>query len=260
MGGLAGAEMGGLNRVAMRKDMSKVIVERPRVGRAAAGLRAGRTRVVEDDDGEPIRATRGGRAPKRDKPQKTKRLNETLNPLRRYLQSQVERPWNKVYSEISENLKPTSTVQQHVRDHIEDFVAIKTRTRAGEVMATGRWGGERALAEDHRRFYVHPRTGLLRENPHYRSWSKRHREKLEAAARDRLSRMREIDGKTQLHKLKDDIWWEVKLGRLGDGSQPDVVLAAGLSNLTPEILYARYGVRAIAKRMLNKGEKKKYGL
>jgi hypothetical protein len=245
---------------AMRKDMSKIIVERPRVGRAAAGLRSGRTRVVEDDDGEPLRAGRGGRAPKRDKPQKTKRLNENLNPLRRYLQSQVERPWNKVYSEISENLKPTSTVQQHVRDHIEDFVAIKTRTRDGVVMATPRWGGERPLADDHRRFYVHPRTGLLRENPNYRGWTKRHREKLEAEAKDRFVRMREIDGKTQLHKLKDDIWWEVKLGRLGDGREPDVVLAAGLSTLAPEILYARYGARAIAKRMLNKADKKKYGL
>jgi len=240
--------------------MSKIIVERPRVGRAMSGLRAGRTRVVEDDDGEPIRATRGGRAPKRDKPVKTKRLNETLNPLRRYLQSQVERPWNKIYSEISENLKATSTVQQHVRDHIEDFVAIKTRTRDGVLMVTPRWGGERPLADDHRRFYVHPRTGLLRENPHYRSWTKRHREKLEAEARDRFTRLREIDGKTQLHKLKDDIWWEVKLGRLGDGSQPDVVLAAGLSTLPPEILYVRHGVRAISKRMLNKAEKKKFGL
>mgnify|MGYP001810760911 CR=1 FL=1 len=39
-----------------------------------------------------------------------------------------------------------------------------------------------------------------------------------------------------------------------------VVLAAGLSPLAPEILYARYGVRAIAKRMLSKAEKKKFGL
>src|SRR5690606_36781262 len=132
----------------MRKDMAKVIVEGPRVGRAAVGLRAGRTRVVEDDDGEPIRAARGGRASQRDKPEKTKRLNETLNPLRRYLQAQVERPWNKVYSEISANLKPTSTVQQHERDHIEDVVAINTRTREGVVMVTPRWGGERPLADD----------------------------------------------------------------------------------------------------------------
>jgi hypothetical protein len=243
----------------MRKDMAKVIVERPRLGRSAAGLRPGRTRAVEDDDGEPIRAPRGARTPKA-KAQKTKSLNENLNPLRRYLQSQTGRPWNKVYSEISENLKPTSTVQQHVRDHLEDFVAIKTRMKAGVVIVAQRYGGERALEEDYHRFYVHPRTGLLRENPHYKSWNARARAKREAAAKALAARMREVDAKTQLHKLKDDVWWEVKLGKIGDGREADVVFAAGLSTLPPAELYGRENTRAIAKRQLNKAEKKKFGL
>jgi hypothetical protein len=243
----------------MRKDMAKVIVERPRLGRSAAGLRPGRTRAVEDDDGEPIRAPRGARTPKA-KAQKTKSLNENLNPLRRYLQSQTGRPWNKVYSEISENLKPISTVQQHVRDHLEDFVAIKTRMKAGVVIVAQRYGGERALEEDYHRFYVHPRTGLLRENPHYKSWNARARGKREAAAKALAARMREIDAKTQLHKLKDDVWWEVKLGKIGDGREADVVFAAGLSTLPPAELYGRENTRAIAKRQLNKAEKKKFGL
>jgi len=244
----------------MRKDMSKVIVERPRLGRSAAGLRPGRTRIVEDDDGEPIRAGRGGRAPKREKPQKTKSLNENLNPLRRFLQSAVGRKWDKVYSEISENLKPTSTVQQHVRDHVEDFVAVKTRMQGGKVVIAQRFGGERSLEEDYHRFYVHPRTGLLRENPHYNSWKGRWRARQREAEKERAARMREIDAKTQLHKLKDGIWWEVRLGKIGDGREPDVVLAAGLSALPPETLYGRENTRAIAKRQLNKAEKKKLGL
>ena len=244
----------------MRKDMSKVIVERPRLGRSAAGLRPGRTRVVEDDDGAPLRAGRGGRAPTREKPQKTKSLNENLNPLRRFLQSAVGRKWDKVYSEISENLKPTSTVQQHVRDHLEDFVAVKTRMHGGKVMIAQRFGGERTLEEDYHRFYVHPRTGLLRENPHYKSWNARARAARAASAKERAARMREIDPKTQLHKLKDGIWWEVKLGKIGDGREADVVFAASLSALPPALLYGRENTRAIAKRQLNKAEKKKYGL
>lgn len=244
----------------MRKDMSKVIVERPRLGRAwASEKRPGRLRAVEDDDGEPLRAGRGGHTPTRTKPLKTKNLNENLAPLRRYLGKQVGRPWNKVFSEISEHLKPTSTVQQHVRDHIEDFVASNTRMKAGKVVTTGKWGGERALEEDYRRYYVHPRTGLLRENPHYRSWSARLRARRAAIAAERDSRMRVVDAKTQLHKLKDDVWWEVKLGRASK-TDPDVVLAAGLSELTPDELYDRHGVRAIAKRVLNKAEKKRLGL
>ena len=130
----------------MRKDMSKVIVERPRLGHSAAGKKPGRTQALVDDDGEPIRA-KGAREPKRP-PVKTKNFNETLNPLKRYLASNVGRPWNKVYSEISEHLKPTSTVQQHVRDHLDDFVATKTRMKGGVVVMTPRFGGERALADD----------------------------------------------------------------------------------------------------------------
>ena len=75
----------------MRKDMSKVIVERPRLGRSRAGLRPGRTAIVEDDDGEPLRAPRGGRTPVR-KAAKTKFLNENLAPLRRYLGKQLNQP------------------------------------------------------------------------------------------------------------------------------------------------------------------------
>jgi hypothetical protein len=245
----------------MRKDMSKVIVERPRRGLSSAKVaKPGRTRVVEDDDGQPLRAGKGGRAPVNDKLQKSKWLNENLNPLKRYLGRNVGRPWNKVYAEISEHLKPSSTVQQHVRDHLEDFVAVKTRTKAGVIMTTPRYGGERALADDHRRFYVHPRTGLLRQNEFYERWSVFNRKERAADEAERAMRMRVIDAKTQLHKLKDDIWWEVTLGKIGDGREPDVVLSIGLSTLAPAKLYGREGARAIAKRQLNKADKKKHGL
>lgn len=244
----------------MRKDMSKVIVERPRLGRSRAGLRPGRTRVVTDDDGEPLRAVRGGRAPKRDKAEKTKSLNETLNPLRRYLASNVGRPWNKVYAEISEHLKPTSTVQQHVRDHLEDFVAVKTRMKAGSVTMTPRYGGERTLADTHCRFYVHPRTGLLRENPHYSGWNARLRKAKAAADAERCARMRIIDDKTQLH-LFDGAWWEVKLAKKrSEGPNVDVVRRAKLSTMPGNQLYARDGVYAVDKRQLSKAEMKRLKL
>lgn len=103
----------------MRKDMAKVIVTRPRILESAA--RKGR---AIPDDLQPkflgLRRharERGG----------WKVLNETLAPLRRYLEAQVGRPWDAVYSEIAANLRPTSTVQQHVRDHVADFVNLRRR-------------------------------------------------------------------------------------------------------------------------------------
>ncbi len=195
----------------MRKDMAKVIVERPRLGRAAAGLKPGRSRALVDDDGEIVRA-RGAREPAVRAP-KTKSLNETLNPLRRYLEAQVGRPWNKVYSEISAHLKPTSTVQQHVRDHIEDFVAFRTRMREGQVYVNDRWGKEMPLAQTWQRLYVHPRTGLLRRNEKRLARGRMAREVREAAAAERAARLREIDAVTQAHLFGGD-WWEVKLAEI----------------------------------------------
>jgi hypothetical protein len=253
----------------MRKDMAKVIVERPRSGRSWPA-KPGRTRVVVDDDGEPLRAS--VREPK-GRPQKTKSLNETLNPLRRYLESNVGRAWNKVYSEVSENLKPTSTVQQHVRDHIEDFVAVKTRMRAGEIYATQRWGRSSKLSEMWQPLYVHPRTGLLRKNTHRKSWNAKRREDAKRREAERAARMREISATKQLHCF-NGVWWEVTLAKIklhrvkgANGREvwtqerfADVVQRAKLSTLPLEELYAKPGVYAAAKRQLGKPELKKLGL
>ena len=86
-----------------------------------------------------------------------KELNENLAPLRRYLERQVGRPWDKVYSEISRHLRVDNPVQQHVRDHLSDFVAIKPRRRPGAVYGKGQrdrlW---------YQLLYVDPKDGLLK--------------------------------------------------------------------------------------------------
>ena len=101
---------------------------------------------------------------------------------------------------------------------------------------------------------------LLRENPEYKTRSARWRAKQRADDKARAERMRVLDSKTELHKLKGDVWWEVRVGRAGDGREPDVVALAQLSDLPLDQLYSRPGLRAIAKRQLNKADKKKYGL
>ena len=246
----------------MRKDMFKVIVERPRRG-SEGWSRKGRARVLTDDDGAPIKAGRMAHAPRKERLDKTKYLNENLAPLARYIERQVNRPWNKVYSEICANLRTSSTVQQHVRDHIEDFVATRTRMEGGKVRcAWARFGSaDLPLEEERRKFYVHPRTGLLRRNPHYRSWERRRREEEAQRRAVRRARLREIDKTTQLHKLKDDVWWEVKLApKRAHLIEEDVVIDAGLSELPAHVLYGREGWRAIAKRVLSKADKKQHGL
>ena len=254
----------------MRKDMAKVIVERPRIGHSKRWVKPGRTRPLVDDEGQPLRAS--AREPK-GAARKTKTLNENLSPLRRYLESNVGRPWNKVYSELSEHLKVTSAVQQHVREHVEDFVAVKTRMRSGEVFVTMRWGRDVALRESHQRLYVHPRTGLLRKNEYWRNWSAKRKAEAKRRDAERALRMRELSSTVQLH-LFNEVWWEITLasvktrrrknaaGRMISLQEPftDVVIRARLSPLSPEELYARPGVYAASKRQLPKAELKRLGL
>ena len=211
----------------------------------------------------------------------SKSLNENLAPLRRYLDTQVNRPWDKVWSDISANLSAASTGQQHVRDHIADFVAITTFMRDGAVWAHGRYRRIEPLASSHYRLYVDPRTGLLRRNKHYQNWRQKARAEQAEAARDRAARMREIAPDMQLHLLDDGAWWEVKLAPLPrrperrtdprngiardnavvDGlAYVDIVLRPGLSQLPPTELYGRYGVYAAAKRQLSRREVAALGL
>ena len=131
----------------MRDDMAKVIVERPRI--KPRKTPKGRKRPLED---LPAReGMRRGHELRGD----TKDLNENLAPLRRYLEKQVGRPWDKVYSEISAHLRADNIVQQHVRHHIKDFVAVKPRRGLSDWRSSSRGGLW------WQKLYVHPRTGLL---------------------------------------------------------------------------------------------------
>src|ERR1043165_4004134 len=98
----------------MREDMSRVIVERPRIIEGIA--RKGRAR-----DPEELPLQQGMHRSQRERGG-WKMLNENLAPLSRFLERQVGRPWDKVYSEVAERLRIDSTVQHHVRDHLGDFV------------------------------------------------------------------------------------------------------------------------------------------
>jgi len=97
----------------MREDMYKVIVERPRRGKDGYAAAA---RLRNDYSGPTRLRTRAGYG--------YRDLNENLAPLRRYLCAQVGRPWDKVFSEICTNIDRRNTVQQHIHQHIRDFIAI----------------------------------------------------------------------------------------------------------------------------------------
>jgi hypothetical protein len=178
----------------MRNDMAKVIVERPRIRPFSS--RKGRHR---DPDDLPFRegfrraaAMRGDR----------KQLNENLKPLRRYLERQVGRPWNKIYSEIAAHLRVDSAVQQHVRDHLRDFVAVKPRRVRAGWCCRDLW---------YHPFYVDPSTGLLRRTDQLPE-EKRRRRTARRPPPVPVERVA-LSGDRELRRLHG-IWYEIQLAPL----------------------------------------------
>lgn len=177
----------------MRSDMAKVIVERPRTGGGTPYPRhtlgdGRRISIEECRKRESIR-----RAGRKDR----KYLNENLAPLRRFLRANVGRPWNKVYSEVCERINRDSAVQLHVWQHLTWEVCTNPYVIDGAVRPSAwRWY----------RFYVEPKTGLLREN---KQWRQRCTLSIKAA---QVPPAVKID-ETREYRLLEGLWFEIELGR-----------------------------------------------
>lgn len=143
----------------MRDDMYKVIVERPRCGWRTQKLNRARIKRAGEDYPKRI----GVKRQRKTNGTRTKYLNEHLAPLKRYLDKQVGRPWDKVYSEIRANLHPDHTVKQHVLEHLWDFVYRVRIGREGEWIWQGSWTqSEGAPLWRKTVLYIHPKDGLLK--------------------------------------------------------------------------------------------------
>jgi hypothetical protein len=186
----------------MRDDMARVIVERPR--HQGRGTRKGRARPPEDlPKQEGVRRQHilnGGR----------RWPNENLAPLRRYLDKQVGRPWDKVYAEISAGLSPDNVTHRHVRDHLEDFVAIKPRRG---IRSSYHWGGRRSADLWHQPLYVDPRDGILKRTANLPE-EKARRRKAAAARRAPPPVERIVLAADRELRCLDGIWYEVRLAPL----------------------------------------------
>jgi len=144
----------------MRPDMAQVIIERPRGGRRYKTPKGSRRRLQRGLDVGPRRE-----GIKRVWGNGTKWLSEHLAPLRRFLFGQVGRPWDHVFAEICQHLRVDSAVQDHVRDHLWDYVERHVILVNGEPCYGADWYHGRPLRGSWKDLYVCPRTGLLRRVP-----------------------------------------------------------------------------------------------
>lgn len=143
----------------MRRDMAKVIVERPRTG--GKGGRPPRYEKNADMDDLPVKE-----GMRRRHSEDRKELNENLRPLERYLNKQVGRPWDKIWADICKNLRNDSAVQKHVRDHVWNFVEKNVVMKNNIPHYSQRYtsGPLRPLHKGD--LYIHPGTGILTRVKH----------------------------------------------------------------------------------------------
>ncbi len=233
----------------MREDMFKVIVERSRGG--AGWAPSSRKRLNRDGD----LPTKIGVSRHMCLTQaKSKRLAENLAPLKRFIGKQVGRPWNDVHAEIVSRLKSRDPVQQHVLQHVDDYVARRVMIdQHGSLINPGRgrrgWHG----LPWRQPYYVDPRDGVLKESA--TRWKRlgidpkpwKRREKTDPNIRI-LEKNREL-------RCVDGIWYELEFIqeklRAHDDWEYDLLTHTKVRANTR---------RAIAKRQLSRDELLAHGI
>lgn len=188
----------------MRSDMSKVIVERPRLRfplKNGSAYPRGHleNRWAPHLEDAPSTESMGGTY-------REKRLNENLQPLVRFLRSRVGKRWDEVHAEIAARISCKSAVQKHVLDHLHQYVVKHVRLE-GRTVKYLRYKEEALASHGMRfRFYVHPRTRLLCLAPPAPPRKRRStRDPNRIVLSDELE-LRRIEG----------IWYEVEVAAIGD--------------------------------------------
>jgi hypothetical protein len=145
----------------MRKDMDKVLVTTPRIGSNMKNREvkeARRSARESDYDNLPRYSSM---KPKSRHWDDRKQLNEYLKPLVRFLAKNCNRPWNKVYSEICKNMDRRGIVQDHIFQHLFDYVELNPVLENGKPHSIG-YGGLYRLYKTGWTFYV-DKHGVLKE-------------------------------------------------------------------------------------------------
>jgi hypothetical protein len=187
----------------MRKDMSKVVTERPRRGHANKSNKTGRKLTSAEFEKDDVGPARAPVSRFRQYGSDAKDFSDLIGPLRRSLRKNVGRPWNKVKSELSKTLDRTSMSGRHIWSHIEWEVSEDCFMGEDEkVYARRRWGSPKVATD----LYVHPITGLLCWKP---------RKRLRRPILEKPLELIQIDENNALTRI-DGIWYHLGPARQND--------------------------------------------
>ncbi|MBU6453750.1 MAG: hypothetical protein KGS72_18365 [Cyanobacteria bacterium REEB67] len=234
----------------MRNDMMKVVVEPARNGSAFRIAKGEKVRLQREGIDSVQQEGLGRRWEHDDR----SAMRDHLTALRRFLQKQVGRPWDEVYSEICSNAPKGSFLGHHLRELVSYEVSSDVRVAADGVMYGAR--GWKVYDGD---LYACPETGILKlkgEGVQRKRNRYRQRGEHEYIAVDDNHRFVKVDG----------LWFFVTLSAIPDEAvtarPSDVVLKVPVFTLGPKMHASEHRVMrcwggnfyASAKRQANSRE------
>lgn len=184
----------------MRPDLNKLLCERER-SRSKDKFRNFRnTKRIKEFEGS--RLTRGITYG-----YDSKVFNENLNPLYNFIRSCKGKNWDKVYSEICQTFDKRSVINQHVLDHLFQFVERNViRRDDGDLYILSTYNGMIPLRDSLSEFYVHPETKILTKNTGLRPWRTVYRDRAAKVKAEKFAVERDIGEGVKAKKDKG-IWY-----------------------------------------------------
>ena len=166
----------------MRRDMNKVLIERPRAGgnckprKKFEKISRSKRRFRDYDEDYDVEIDDSPRKVSMRKPHKVngdeKYFTDLLGPLARFLRSRDGKRWDDVWSEICQVMKGNGLQAAHIKGHVKDYV--------GGIPHSGvkSYGYKREpwTPNSYDPVYVDP-EGILRKNPEWdhKPWKARRR-------------------------------------------------------------------------------------
>lgn len=139
----------------------------------------------------------------------TKSFGENLAYLPRFLNKNIGRSWDAIYSEVTKNFDRRSTVNDHIFQHLFDYVveAKDLMEIEGKLYFFSKFRTEPFPLDEAAGFtgelYVDPRDGILKKNLKYKTYKQvqaagREKNKQEAAAKKKV-----LSPFEELHLIKN---------------------------------------------------------
>ena len=193
----------------MRDDFAKVLVERPRFNHHDCYGNHRHTKAFKEDEmyfggREPMKKRYNSRVDR-------KSFNEHLSPLKGWLRSVVGKQWDKSYSELRQKFDARSTINNHILEHLWDYVETHAFVQNGKTMCHVRYayGNEYTrivpIKECSKEYYVCPKDGTLKKT-NKAPYKAIRRAQVLSAKEAEAKIFRVLDENTHLHFV-DGVWF-----------------------------------------------------